>query len=364
MNILILTGKFGMGHNSAAHALREEIEKKYDNQEINIKTIDICKYLLPKAHKPIYKGFGIIANKYQHLYNFSYNLLDERINIDIPLKKLIMKNIQLLIEGYKADIIISTLPLSSKLISTYKTYYSCDIPLITCITDVSTHTEWINPNTDIYFVATQGTKTELISKGINRKNIYVSGVPVKSGFKQDMDFVNLDKNKNLLIMGGGLGLLPKSNEFYERINSLKNIKTTIITGNNKTAYKRLHGKYKNIEVVGYTNRVSQYMKRADLLISKPGGVTLFETIHSELPILVLEPTLSQEILNAHYIEEQGIGRVLWNSDDNLIDEIDKLMCNELLMDGFKSSMIDIKDNLEDDVSLKAIRNIQMKGMAS
>ena len=87
-------------------------------------------------------------------------------------------------------------------------------------------------------------------------------------------------------------MLPRAKSFYQGLNGLKDVKTTIITGKNRDLYQRIHGRYENIEVVGYTDQVYRYMQEADLVISKPGGITLFETIFSELPILVFSPYLS------------------------------------------------------------------------
>ena len=94
-------------------------------------------------------------------------------------------------------------------------------------------------------------------------------------------------------MGGGLGLLPRKDSFYEALDALPGVRTTLITGGNQKLYDRLHGRYGHIEVLGFTDKVYEYMARADLLLSKPGGITLFETITSELPILAWEPFLQQ-----------------------------------------------------------------------
>ncbi len=118
-------------------------------------------------------------------------------------------------------------------------------------------------------------------------------------------------------MGGGLGLLPKSEQFYKELNSLEGVKTTVITGNNKKMYYKLYGRYENIEVVGYTNEVYKYMKDSDLIISKPGGITLFETIYSELPILAFNPFLQQEIDNASFILNNEIGRILGKNKNTM-----------------------------------------------
>ena len=51
-------------------------------------------------------------------------------------------------------------------------YSNCDLPLITCITDVSIHSSWINPNTNIYFVASQKSKDELIQRNTRKGYLY------------------------------------------------------------------------------------------------------------------------------------------------------------------------------------------------
>jgi UDP-N-acetylglucosamine:LPS N-acetylglucosamine transferase len=54
------------------------------------------------------------------------------------------------------------------------------------------------------------------------------------------------------------------------------VRTTIIAGNNRKLFEKLQGRFRNIEVVGFTEKVYEYMQRADLVLSKPGGITLFE----------------------------------------------------------------------------------------
>ena len=56
-------------------------------------------------------------------------------------------------------------------------------------------------------------------------------------------------------MGGGLGLLPRKDAFYEALNDLPGVRTTILTGRNQRLYERLSGRYEHIEVVGFTDRV-------------------------------------------------------------------------------------------------------------
>lgn len=53
--------------------------------------------------------------------------------------------------------------------------------------------------------------------------------------------------------------------------------------------KKLYGKYDNIEIIGYCDNVHKYMQDAYIIISKAGGITLFESIYAQLPLLVICP---------------------------------------------------------------------------
>ncbi len=306
MNILILTGSFGMGHNSCALAIKQELNKECNDSNCFI--VDINKYIFPFLNPFIYKSFNVIVNKCHHTYNLLYKISQKQTKM--PFKKIFMKQIYNLLREYKPDIIISTLPMSSKLISKYKEVMNCELPLITCITDISIHKAWVNKNTDIYFVATQISKDKLAKYGVKENKIHIVGIPVKEDFISINKETKKQSSKKILIMGGGLGLIHFNKNFYRDLNNLKDIKTVIILGKNQKIFKKLNGKYDNIEIIGYCDNVHKYMQDADIIISKAGGITLFESIYVELPLFVICPFLEQEIANANYIENECIAKVI------------------------------------------------------
>lgn len=341
MNILILTGKFGMGHKSSAIAIKEELLKK--NCDANIKIVDIVEYILPLFHKVVYEGFNITANKMQFLYN-AVSEISDKSNFRIKAKG-ISNKIKELIEENSADLVISTLPLSSRLVSDYKIQYNDDITLITCITDISWHNEWINPKTNYYCVGAKCIKNMLIKKGIAESNILVMGIPVKEGFVQGESKTNKTNNDGkikILIMGGGLGIIPKCNKVFNKLKSIEEFEITVITGNNRKLYKKLSKEYPEFNIVGFTDKVDEYMRNSDVLISKPGGITVYEAIHSELPLLIINPFLKQEVDNAHFIEERGIGKVIWDRSCEEVDDIDEFIKNQKELMIIRKRMKEIK----------------------
>ncbi len=352
MKVLILTGKFGMGHYSVSEAIKQEIIKKESITEINV--VDILDYLIPTASKIVYKGFNTLVTKWANLYNF-INMTNEDNNIK-TFNYFFIKGLDRLFLEFNPDVVISTLPISSQYISKYKTLKKSNIPLITFITDISSHSEWIHKNTDFYFVGDTSIKKSLIDKGIDEKKIIVSGIPVKQGFKNNIIKFNKQKSKEILIMGGGLGLISFNKNLFEELNNEKNIKTTVITGNNKKMFEQLKSKYKNIEVLGYTNKIDFYMKKADLIISKSGGITLFEAIYSETPIYVVNPFLLQEVKNAKFIEKREIGQVVWNKENDIVNDILSLINDDKTISKMKSNMKKIKENINQEEILSVINH--------
>lgn len=358
MNILILTGRFGLGHYSTSLSLKQEIQKQIDDANIHI--VDIVDYIAPKLNGVVYSGFNIIVRRASKLYNFLYkNTTDFDFSMNMPFPNIFIEKIEELIYKDEPDIIISTLPFCSRVISQYKTRTGSNLPLITCITDISVHNEWINPETNIYLVATEKVKANLIENGIKDDNIIIIGIPVKDQFKN----ILIDENKfnrytkNLLIMGGGLGLIPLGKNFYSRLNKTRNLNTTVIMGHNEKAYNKLVGKYGNIQVVGYTNKVHEYMANADLIISKAGGITVFESIYAELPILALCPFLEQERNNAYFIEEKNIGEVLWDKNEDIVERALKLLNNDIRLMIMEENMRQIKYNIDDNLILDIIDKV-------
>jgi len=66
-----------------------------------------------------------------------------------------------------------------------------------------------------------------------------------------------------------------------------------------------HGRNKHVQIFGYTRQIPMLMDAADLLISKPGGLTSSEALAKNLPMIITNPIPGQEERNARYLERQG-----------------------------------------------------------
>lgn len=333
-NVLVVTANFGLGHRTVAKAIKEQLVEY--NDQLNIKVIDLFEIISPHLNNELYRGYEVLIKKSHEVYNYFYRKKSNKeISMDKIIYKIYLSKIAKYIQKLNPKFIVSTFPVCSGFISMYKEKYKSTMPLITCITDIVDHCEWIYPNTDKYLVATNKLKEQFIHKGIHKDKMHVTGIPVRKDFLDKYENEKIRRTLNikdnefvLLMMGGGLGLLPKDKELYEWLDGLENVKTIVITGNNKEQYKDLvqNLNLRNTIVKGFTNEIAELMKHADLLITKAGGVSIFEAIHSELPMIVYEPVLAQEIENGKFIEKSGIGEIVKNTKE-LKEKVNTLIKN-------------------------------------
>ena len=307
MNVLILTGKFGMGHLSAANALREQLGQDGHRADV----VDLFEYALPERASAMYWWFNVLVTYGGVFYNIYHDLTandsgDGRGDD-------LLDGLDRLLDEYRPDVVISTHPICSAAMARYKEEGPSDIPLVTCVTDVTCHSEWLHPGTDCYLVAEESVREGFIAKGADPDAIVVSGIPVSGRFRparwERSCKQNRSRKRELLIMGGGLGLMPRRDSFYQALDALPGVHTTILTGRNQKLFQRLEGRYENIEAVPFTTQVEKYMARSHLMLSKPGGITCFEAIAARLPILAWQPFLKQEQENAEFLVRRGMARI-------------------------------------------------------
>lgn len=331
MKVLVLSGRFGMGHEMAANAICEQFRKLDKDTEIVKK--DLLEELYPHISKLIFWGFRLMVEHCHGIYNFIYKM-SGKMKVEMqPRGAAIYKKLKKILEKEQPDVIVCTHPMCVKAIASYKEKTGLSTPLVTCITDISMHPEWKADQTDLYLAPTREIKEHLICEGTKAENILVTGIPVRQ------QFLNMDRNhlenekevRRVLVMGGGLGLMPDLRRLLGKLHSMQSVQTIVITGKNHKMYEEWVNRYEEVKVLGYTENISKYMRWADLVITKAGGITLFEILHSQVPLFVIHPFLEQEMNNARYAAEKGFAKVVWGKHEDYIPELEKLLNDRKLL---------------------------------
>ncbi|MDF2885262.1 MAG: ugtP2 [Clostridiaceae bacterium] len=308
-DILILTASFGNGHNSVSNALKEQIENEQKQTKVVI--ADILEIVDPNVKNLSSKMYSELTENYPNVYNRLYDLkvISKNNIIDNIFSNMYYKKIYEYIEFEQPKVIISTFPLCSCIVSKIKEEYNSNLKLITVITDVVDSWEWIYKNTNLYLVPTNEIKNRLKNKGIDINSIIVTGIPVKKEFiNKDENFSVKDK-KSILIVLSGIDNI--SEDLLNKLDNYSNFNIKIVTGRNKKLFKKLAGNnFTNIEIYGYVNNLNQIMDESVFIVTKPGGVTIFEAINKELPLIILNSNIGQEKGNIEFVKKNRIGVIL------------------------------------------------------
>ncbi len=297
MKIWILTSNFGSGHFSVARALEEE----YQQQGHTVVVSDMVRLLYPKKANWIYAAFSGCICKSSRLYTL-VNHFGRNTYSSSEMHPALAREMARICP----DLIVTTWSGCGRKLG------KPDVPVYVCITDVGVHPGWLYPEAAGYFAATSDVAEQLIKAGVPSNKIHVRGIPVKSAFRQLPDKTAGEERpeKHLLIMGGGLGVIPWLDGLLKDMEKAPHVKLTVITGKNHKLYQKLQREYPFVQAVGFVDDVARYLAKADFLVSKPGGVSLFESIYATTPCIAMYPAYQHELENAAFIEKYELGMVV------------------------------------------------------
>ena len=306
MNILIWSGRYGMGHLAVAAAIKEQILHSYP--QANVSVVDTTEVCFPLLSREIYGSFNFVVKHKPEFFN-TLTRLDTKVS-HLPLKREIIKKIDALLQDLQPDLIICALPLSCQYMAAYRASKNCNIPLFTFVTDLDVHPDWITAGTDLYFVGAKSSARQLRKAGVNRNQIIISGIPVRQAFYQQSAAPKKpDDLTEVLVMGGGLGLIPAADALFDQLAQTPRTHVTVITGHNSKLYDALQKQYPQFKILGFEKHPENYLRAADLLLTKAGGITVAEAIHTNTPMFIFPPFLQHEQQNAQYVQSHNLGVV-------------------------------------------------------
>ena len=352
--IMIFYGSYGGGHLSAAKAIKEYIEKNYIDTDIQL--IDCVEYVNKTLNKVTTKAYSDMAKVAPKAWGYIYKKAESGIvgKFSIDINKLMAIKLHKLLRSFNPDYVISTHPFSSFMCAYLKKKGKCNFKLSTVLTDFAPHDQWIMyPEfVDLFFVAHNGMKDNLISRGINENKIHVSGIPLSSRFlekhnnEKTLNEFNFKKDKQIILFfGGGKMGLGKSRTL-EILNVLaadfNNFQIVAISGKNKNMYENFKEIAKNtnredsIKVLEFTDKVPELMSISDIVITKPGGLTTTESLASSLPMIIINPIPGQEEENTEFLEANGIG--IWiRKNDNIKERLNNILTDTNKLDEMKEN---------------------------
>ncbi|WP_134698516.1 glycosyltransferase [Ammoniphilus sp. YIM 78166] len=327
MKILILSESIaGSGHTRAAENVAKGIRLHAPEAEIKIdSSLSHVSPTLEKWSSRLYMG---AIRHAAPLWGWAYQRDREWSRMGKKtLNSFVARKIAPYIEKESPNIIISTHAFCLGGLAELKERYG--FRLGAALTDYWVNPFWIHEKIDAYFVGAEYVKEKIIRDfSLEAHKIHVTGIPIDPSFSQPVRREGIREKYSIpkdacfvLISGGGMGILPYE-EILEGLSQVdKSLFVAVLMGTNQQAKKKVeshlaHAAFPHpILLLDYVSNIHEWMKSADLLIGKPGGLTVSEALACHLPILIYRPIPGQEERNSRFLLEEQVGMTAGNSEE-------------------------------------------------
>ena len=320
--VLVLSASVGGGHLRAAEAVEAALRQAAP--EAYVENHDVLQFTNAVFRRLYGQAYLDLVNRVPHVVGYVYDWLDQpsrtRGNLGDQLRraveKLNLKKFTSFLTSQAWDLVINTHFLSAELIATMRRDGQLSVPQTTVCTDFETHRLWINQPCERYFTATEEGAEYLKHWGVPAADIEVTGIPVCPPFSQPADRPaclakhELAGDRTVILqLCGGFGVGPVE-AIYQRLLELpQSLQLVIVCGRNeelkgvlgRTPVPKRH----RVKLMGFTREIDELMACADLIVSKPGGLTTSEALARGVPMAVVSPIPGQESRNSDYLLENG-----------------------------------------------------------
>jgi len=324
------------GHRQATIAIQQCMRKI--DPRVEAPTINGFGYTYPLLEKVVHSAYMSVIKRTPKVWDYMYDnpkIVKNTKFIQEHLYKSSHEKLAQLFERYQPEAVVCTQAFPCGMVADYKLTYHLNTKLIGVLTDFEPHSFWVHKGVDYYVVPSDEAKDRLVKKGIQPGIIKVYGIPIRTKFALKLDkgpiAQKLGLNSSLptlLVMGGGHGLGPMKTILKSLIRVNMVFQIIILAGKNKKIVNSLtriaKRSKKKVLIFEFTHNVDELMEVADIIITKPGGLTTAESLAKGLPMVIVDPIPGQEMRNTDFLIRKDIG-VRIDDVANIGEEIELLL---------------------------------------
>lgn len=352
--VIICHSDAGNGPLSASLALKEALHiicENDSNNKVEVSIVDVLK----ETNRI---GF-LIVNLYNYLLSKSliWNTLGLQLFYNSNLIKsgailsFSLKSITKLLEKEKPAAVIFTNPwIIGYVMRAIRKLRSPKPKVISVVVDLGKPLppSWFHKDIDLFITPTWEAKQELLNFGASDRNVKVCGMPIIAKLPaEEQDRLVISKKSSatdsckecvdklhVLIMGGRSGTKNVFSIVKYLMESNLSLHLAVLCGRNRKLKYRVENylfrvsienhlcteniyNKKHASVHGFVPDVYAYMLASDLIVTKPGALTISEAIYLGIPLILdtYPAVMAQEMGNVKYVESRGLGLVAKKPSD-------------------------------------------------
>lgn len=316
MRVLILTCNTGGGHNAVAAALAESFRRL----GVSSDTADGLSFISQKASRFVSKWHTRFYRRYPKLYKAGYMSAEndaESNDRDNPVYRYMARGARRLDRaiqdgGYDAVVCVHVIP--AMMMTELRRQHETGPVFCFVATDYTCSPTVGGCTPDICVIPHEELAEEFVSCGIVRETLLAAGIPVRAVFRERGDRAAArselalpPEGRHIVLMSGSIGCGPMADiaaELEKRME--RGDFASVLCGSNRQMLYALRRRgFRRVEAMGFTNRVHRYMDSADVLVSKPGGISITEAGTRGTPLLLADMVGGCETRNQEFFHARG-----------------------------------------------------------
>jgi len=321
--VLILYASYGDGHIQVSRSLAERFRERAGFETTETDLFAEAYPRLNELAKLLYiKSYTWFPNLYGFSYYATRNMGHDSL-VSRWFQAWGMRKLREVLRRERPLAVVNTFPIQA--MPELKRRTGEPIPVFNVLTDYALHRRWVHPYVDRYYVATEDLRDEMVRAGVPPERIEVTGIPLRGGFvrlpRTDALYAKYGispAKRTVLLTAGSYGVLQGLRNLCRSLAALGNVQLLVVCGRNEKLLASMRElESPDIRVFGFMNAMHELMSLADVMITKPGGITLTEAIQCELPLVLLRPVPGQERDNALYLASRGAALVAYDDNEAL-----------------------------------------------
>ena len=311
---------------------------------------DAYRHVSKALYEIIKQGYLLVTKDFKTLFEKSYALAENRKISENSIYRManttLVKKLEKLMKDFAPDAVIYTHPFLGVVTDLIKTRRNIDVPMIGIVTDYTVHPFWEEArSTDKFVVASELLNSQFHRKGISDDRIAPIGIPVRSQFYDSIPKsrakvqLGLADKFTVLLMGGSMGYGDIANVVKEIDDIDGDFQIISVCGNNVEAKENIDAlnTKKRLLNYGYTTEISLLMDAADVIVTKPGGLTVSEALVKRLPMILCNSIPGHEQRNAMFLLNAGAAMEV-DKHTHFADVIYQLLASKTRLDGMRAAI--------------------------
>jgi 1,2-diacylglycerol 3-beta-galactosyltransferase len=318
-HILFLFSDTGGGHRSSTEAIIEALKLEFDDR-ITTQMVDIFVDAAPRPLSYAPRMYPYMV-RVPEVWGLGYRMSNGNRRAKLIVEgayPYVRRKLRKVINRFPAEMIVSVHPLAND--PFLHALGKKRPPFVTVVTDlVTTHAMWYHQGVDLCLVPTEAAYQRALLAGLHPEQVKIIGLPVADRFCQPPGDKNAMREKLgwpqdkliVLLIGGGEGMGPLEKTAVAIAEANLPITLVVVAGRNAELKQHLEARQWPMKtlIYGFVHEMPDFMRAADILVTKAGPSTITEALNAGLPLILYSRLPGQEDGNVDYVLSEGVG--LW-----------------------------------------------------